>query len=70
MIIFASEALSLIGVSSSQGDQLEAMPALTIHSKSGRSSMMSNNSSSTTTMMSAAAEPFVVRLGVGPRWWS
>ena len=32
MIIFASEALSLTGVSSSQGDQLEAMPALTIHS--------------------------------------
>jgi hypothetical protein len=59
MIIFGSEALLLTGVSS-QIDQLEAMPALTIQ----QSSEMRGGVST------VQMEPFVVRLGVGPRWWS
>lgn len=59
MIIIASEAF-LSGVNS-QEDQLEAMPALTINSSSSERTV-----SATMSVM----EPFVVRLGVGPRWWS
>lgn len=68
MIIFGSEALSLTGEVNSSPDQLEAMPALTIHKSS--SEVRGGVSSSSAAVSTAAVEPFVVRLGVGPRWWS
>jgi len=55
MIIFGSETLLISGVSS-QTDQLAAMPALTMKQSSEERGL--------------SMEPFVVRLGVGPRWWS
>jgi len=81
MIILSSESLSGVASSSSsistttnQAEDLnslleEAMPALTVHKSS--SEVRGGVSSSGTSMPSmAAVEPFVVRLGVGPRWWS
>jgi len=58
MIIFGSETLLLSGVSS-QSDQLTAMPALTM-----------KQSSEERGVSIVSMEPYVVRLGVGPRWWS
>lgn len=70
MIIFGSEALSLIGEVNNSPHQLEAMPALTFYSSSSevRGGVSMSESSDVTPL--ATVEPFVVRLGVGPRWWS
>jgi len=78
MIIFGSEALSLTGATStsssstsSEEPSLEAMPAL-IHKSSSemRGGVILTGAAATCSLPLAAAEPFVVRLGVGPRWYS
>jgi len=75
MIIFATEALSISAAinKESQEDQLEAMPALTMQLK-GQSAMNVITPSSAMPLPADASgveqTPSVVRLGVGPRWWS